>query len=218
VIPTPLDYAISVNTYSTLALGAAMLATYPDNDFAPSCDALLAVLTSMETTLERWEEQIDAASWLDPRATYYFLARGVSLASCFQARLLWEEGAKLPATAMSSSGFRHGPQEIVVPGMRFCLWIDPSTQRDQDLAVADDLKTLGASVMLIGQELADLPEHLVMHLPETPPGWQFILDIMPIQLAAERLSRLAGVDCDTFRVCSFIVEDEYGLLGKKRRA
>jgi hypothetical protein len=26
----------------------------------------------------------------------------------------------MPATAMSTSGFRHGPQEIVREGMRFC--------------------------------------------------------------------------------------------------
>jgi hypothetical protein len=39
-----------------------------------------------------------------------------------------------------------------------------------------------------------------------------MIDIIPAQLAAERLSRMSGVDCDSFRYCSFIVEDEYGLL------
>jgi len=29
------------------------------------------------------------------------------------------------------------------------------------------------------------------------------------------LSRLSGVDCDSFRLCSFVVEDEYGLLPKQ---
>ena len=38
-----------------------------------------------------------------------------------------------------------------------------------------------------------------------------------MQLAAEALSRLRGVDCDSFRVCSFIVEDEHGLLGKQKK-
>ena len=40
-----------------------------------------------------------------------------------------------------------------------------------------------------------------------------MIDIVPAQLAAEYLSRLAGVDCDSFRVCSYIVEKEYGLIG-----
>jgi len=53
---------------------------------------------------------------------------------------------------------------------------------------------------------------LVFQLPSVPPGWQFLIDIIPGQLAAEKLARLSGVDSDTFRYCSFIVEDEYGLL------
>ena len=48
-----------------------------------------------------------------------------------------------------------GPQEIVAKHGRFGLWIDGRDMREQDLAVARDLKRLGASVMLIGQ---DLPE------------------------------------------------------------
>jgi len=55
----------------------------------------------------------------------------------------------------------------------------------------------------------------VFQLPAIPPEWQFLIDIIPAQLAAERLSRLSGVDCDSFRLCSFVVEDEYGLLPKQ---
>jgi hypothetical protein len=51
-----------------------------------------------------------------------------------------------------------------------------------------------------------------------PPNWQFLIDIIPAQLAAERLARLSGVDCDSFRFCSFIVEDEYGLLREEAGA
>jgi glucosamine--fructose-6-phosphate aminotransferase (isomerizing) len=214
VIPAALDHAISVNTYSTLALGAGALADFA-NANAPSLSSLSRALTEVEGRLQGWCAQIDATTWLAPSVPYYFLARGSSLASCYQARLLWEEGAKSPATAMSTSGFRHGPQEIVVAGMRFGLFIDASKMRAQDLAVADDLKTLGASVMLIGQRLPEASGHLVFQLPELPPNWQFAVDIIPVQIAAERLARLAGVDCDSFRVCSYVVEDEHGLLGKK---
>jgi len=121
----------------------------------------------------------------------------------------------MPATAMSTNSFRHGPQEIVREGMRFCLWIDQVLMRDQDLAVARDLRKLGASVMLIGENLRQDAADLVCQLPASPRHWQFAIDVLPIQLAAEKLSRLAGVDCDSFRICSYVVEDEHGLLGKK---
>lgn len=98
------------------------------------------------------------------------------------------------------------------------MWIDQSHMRDQDLSVARDLRKLGAPVMLIGENLRKDEADLVCQLPMSPPQWQFVIDVLPIQLAAERLSRLAGVDCDSFRICSYVVEDEHGLLGKKAEA
>jgi glucosamine--fructose-6-phosphate aminotransferase (isomerizing) len=90
--------------------------------------------------------------------------------------------------------------------------------RDQDLSVAHDLRELGASVMLIGENLPRDAGDLVCQLSTSPPGWQFVIDVLPVQLAAERLSRLSGVDCDSLAICSYVVEDEHGRLGKKAEA
>jgi fructoselysine-6-P-deglycase FrlB-like protein len=116
---------------------------------------------------------------------------------------------------MGTGSFRHGPQEMIAKDFRFGMWIDGAQMREQDLAVARDLRKLGASVLLIGQNLPDDAADLVFQLPAIPSEWQFLIDIIPAQLAAERLSRLSGVDCDSFRLCSFVVEDEYGLLPKQ---
>lgn len=178
--------------------------------------------------IPRWQEQIAASAWLKPHSTTYFLARGSSLGSAYEARLMWEEGVKSPATAMGTGSFRHGPQEIVAPragarptesadkAMRFGMWIDGARMREQNLAVARDLQKLGARVMLIGQKLPKDAGDLVFQLPEIQPDWQFLIDIIPAQLVAERLSRLSGVDCDTFRLSSYIVEDEGGLLPREK--
>jgi hypothetical protein len=110
---------------------------------------------------------------------------------------------------------RHGPQEMVADGSRFGMWIDARRMRGQDLAVARDLKRLCASVMLIGQDVTEDAGDLVFRLPEMPAEWQFLIDVIPAQLAAERLAGLSEVDCDSFRLCSYIVEDEWGLLHEK---
>ena len=125
---------------------------------------------------------------------------------------MWEEGVKSPATAMGAASFRHGPQEIVQKDMRFGIWIDGTKMREQDLALALDLRKLGARVMLIGQRLPAGAGDLVFQLPEIASEWQFLIDIIPAQLVAERLARMSGADPDTFRLCSFVVEDEAGLL------
>ena len=212
-IPIELDHAISVNTYSTLAATAGILASAVAGTWSASlATELSALFTKTDAAISGWQDQVANTNWFAPQAVTYFLARGCSTGSCHEARLLWEEGVKSPATAMNTGSFRHGPQEMVAAGARFGIWIDAERMREQDLAVARDLRKLGAAVMLIGQDIPDDAGDLVFQLPSAPPGWQFLVDIIPAQLAAEKLARLSGVDSDTFRYCSFIVEDEYGLL------
>lgn len=213
VIPVALDHAISVNTYSTLAAAAGTLASAAGDLFhAPLSPALADAFAATEAAVSGWQRDIEDSSWLTPGGVYYFLGRGSSLGTCHETRLLWEEGVKSPATAMGTASFRHGPQEIVAQGMRFAIWVDGERMREEDLAVARDLRQLGASVMLIGQRLPNDSADLVLELPPIDPAWQFLTECIPAQLAAERLARLCGVDCDSFRICSYIVEDEYGLL------
>jgi glutamine---fructose-6-phosphate transaminase (isomerizing) len=209
----PFDHAVSVTMYTGLAMVAGLVAGATvgnmDSSLGPS---LTESLVSVEKNLDHWREKIEAGDWISSSPSVYFLARGASLASCHESRLLWEEAAKAPATAMSTGGFRHGPQEMVFPGMRFCLWLDQHLLRAEDLEVARDLRKLGAAVMLIGEGLSDEAGDLVFSLPRSPRGWQFLIDVIPAQLAAERLSRLRGVDCDSLRFCPYIVENEGGII------
>ena len=218
IVPAMLDHAVSVNAYSSLLLAAGALAGSSASEFVSVAEVLSGSIERAGERLALWQKQLRESDWLATGGNYCFLARGSSLGTCYQAQLMWEEAIKLPATAMNTSGFRHGPQEIVSEGMRFCLWIDQEHQREQDLAVAYDLKELGAAVMLIGENLPEQAGDLVIQLPPSPPRWQFAIDVLPIQLAAERLANLSGVDCDSFRICSYVVEDEYGLLRKKVEA
>ncbi len=219
VIPVTLDHAISVNTYTTLALAAGVLAASAVSPARCATDTSLAdslshSIAEAGQAIPGWQALIETSEWLAPRSVTYFLARGSSLGSAYEARLMWEEGVKSPATAMGTGSFRHGPQEIVGKDVRFGMWIDGAKMRDQDLAVVRDLRKLGARVMLIGRRLPDDAGGLVFQLPEIASEWQFVIDIIPAQLVAERLARLSGVDPDTFRLCSFVVEEESGLLPK----
>jgi glucosamine--fructose-6-phosphate aminotransferase (isomerizing) len=244
VVPVELDHAISVNTYTTLALAAGILADCvvgekTDKNFLQGlkpnpgassmsdlkvrppkesglADSLSEAFAAAGRAIPEWQSQIEKSEWLAPRSTTYFLARGTSLGSAYEARLMWEEGVKSPATAMGAASFRHGPQEIVQKDVRFGIWIDGARMREQDLALARDLRKLGARVMLVGQRLPEDAGDLVFQLPEIPSEWQFLIDIIPAQLVAERLARMSGADPDTFRLCSFVVEDEAGLLPGER--
>ena len=214
VVNIALDHAISVNTYSTLAAAAGVLAQMAVKKFDPrDAGELITAVEEAGRAIPAWQKQIAESKWFAPGRTTYFLGRGPSLGTAQEARLMWEEGVKAPATAMGTGVFRHGPQEMVRDGMRFGMWLDATRMREQDLATAHDLQKLGASVMLIGQEIPPGAADLVLQLPRIAGVWQFLVDCIPAQLAAEHLARLSGVDSDTFRLCSFVVEDEAGLLG-----
>lgn len=206
------DHNVSVTMYSGLALTGGLLAVEALGRLDEALSSALAgALRALRSAMEGWQRQIQASDWFAPDAPIYLLARGGSLASASEARLLWEEAAKAPATALTTGGFRHGPQEVLRPGFRIGLWLDAARLRAQDLALASDLRRHGAKVMLIGENLPAGAGDLMFQLPATPAGWQFLLDIVPAQLAAEHLSHLRGVDCDSFALCPYVVESEGGL-------
>lgn len=209
----PFDNAVSVTMYSALALLGGLLACAANNDLNDGLiQELQASLAAAGRLLGSWRDQIAESTWLDIKAPTYLLARGASIASCHEGRLLWEEGAKLPACAMPTGGFRHGPQEVIREGLRVVLWVDGKKLRNEDLALAADLRKLGVKVMLIGQNLPANAGDLVVNLPSIPAAWQFLIDIIPVQITAEVLASVGKEDCDSFKLCAYIVDDEGGLL------
>jgi len=216
---TDFDHAVSISTYSAVAMAGVLLACAATGNSVQSVqNELMQPLADATTRIPEWRKIIERSGWLaDGSGFTYFLARGSSLASCHEARLLWEEAAKRPATALTAGGFRHGPQEIVRNGLRAGIWIDPERMRTQDLDLAHDLSKLGARVLLIGQQLEQSVGDCVLCLPAIPARWKFLIDIIPIQIAAERLAAVLGEDPDSFRLCSYIVEDEGGLVRPAER-
>ena len=212
----PFDTNVSVTMYSGIALAGCLLAVLSCGEEIDSIGEVLDLaLADAQSSIPGWAGQMDDSDWLAVEAPYYFLARGASVASCNETRLLWEEAAKSTATALTTGGFRHGPQEMLRSDLRVALWLDKDHLQNHDLKLARDLETLGVKVALIGQQVEG-PSSLYLQLPVIPSEWQFLIDIIPMQIAAERLARLAGRDCDSFRLCSYVVTDEGGLSLESR--
>jgi glucosamine--fructose-6-phosphate aminotransferase (isomerizing) len=212
------DFNVSVTMYSGVALAGALaaaiaLGAWKESDAA----ALDGALTEMERRLEGHRAAI-AASGLDatdpPDAPTILLARGAGLAAALEARQLFEEAAKLPATALSTAAFRHGPNEIVRPGCRVVLWLAGTEEpkvREHDLALAADLRAAGAKVVLVGSELPARAGDLALGTVTLPPEWRFLVELAPVRPLVEAIARRRGVDCDRFAYCPFVVEEEGGL-------
>ncbi|HEY1902780.1 MAG TPA: SIS domain-containing protein [Terracidiphilus sp.] len=214
LLECPFDHMVSISMYSMLALVGGLIAeTCKGTDLKLLGGELTSVLAATDAQMKTWVTQIRDSQWPREETPVYFLARGTSMASCHEARLLWEEAAKRPATALSTGSFRHGSQEIIRPGIRIGLWLQGDILRDEDLQLAADLQEAGASVLLVGSKASNAAADIVFDLPLTPLGWEFLIDIIPLQLAAEFSAGHHNEDCDGFRFCSYVVEKEGGLVG-----
>jgi D-arabinose 5-phosphate isomerase GutQ len=94
VLPTKLDHGISVNTYSALLIASDALASSTTTGFASIASQLSESVAEAGRSLDSWREQVEESNWLATGAPYYFLARGGSLGTCQEARLLWERRRK----------------------------------------------------------------------------------------------------------------------------
>lgn len=209
----PPDHNVSVKTYTAAALSACFMVRVAYDGVAPEFAAgLRESILGSGNRIIGWQSQLEFSRWLTPERPAYFLGRGVSAASAFEAQMMWEEAAKCPASAMTTGEFRHGPQEIVTtPGAPLAIFLHGSAYRETDLQIAQELHLLGARVLVIGQQLpAGLP-YPALEIPAIDPEFQFATEIIPAQLAAERLAHLRGFDCDTFRFASFVVESLDGI-------
>jgi len=89
VVPVAMDHAISVNTYTTLALAAAVLAGSVTGSVdltrrtakigCATGESLSRAFAAAGRAIPGWQAQIEKSAWLAPRSTTYFLARGSSL-------------------------------------------------------------------------------------------------------------------------------------------
>lgn len=211
-LETRLDHLISITMYSALALtGGLLSAAASGTPLDQLRQDLEQALTDAEARLAIWDDMIATSGWLTPSAPTYFLARGASLATAYETRLLWEEAAKAPASSYTIGGFRHGPQEILMDGIRVGLWVHQSVLRAEDLALVKDMQRNGTKCMLIGVDLPTDAADLVLSVPSILPAWQFLVDCMPAQLAAVRLAALRNQDCDSFRICPYVIDREGGL-------
>ncbi len=220
LLEAPFDHNVSVTMYSGVLLAAAVMVTQSLGSWrAETSVDLRRALADAERRLPAWRTAIAGSTFLARDATTVLIARGPGMAAAIEARQLWEEAAKHPATALSTGAFRHGPNEVVAPGCRVVLWLAAGERlRTLDLALVEDLRRAGAKVALVGADLPPGAADLLLEIPTLPPAWQFLVELMPVRLVAEAVARARGVDCDVFRHCPFVVASEEGLGGGHREA
>ena len=205
------DQLIAVQTYTGTVLTLLLLAEQMAAGNAPALahsaeGALPALQHLIEDSLAK---SIDWKDFLLGARPIFLLARGSALAAAHAGALLFHETAKVPAVAMSSGQFRHGPVETVSPDFHAVVLGTPETTRKLDRKLAADLGSMGAAVLWVGPRDGTAPVPSMMEWPDAIPTlFQPVFAIIPLQVAAYRLAWWTVVVPGDFRYASEITADE----------
>jgi glutamine---fructose-6-phosphate transaminase (isomerizing) len=217
---------VAIDTAAGLELGPST------KTFAASLVALAAVEQMLsgrdiETTLDRVGEEATTASdsaervlgepettaeglraWYDDRPVVALLGRGSARAASELGALVMKEAARIPAEAMESAQFRHGPLELA--GTRLAVAVvatEPATA-ELDRAFAAELANAGASVLLIEREARAPTFEAQIAVGDVGRTLAPAVAALPFQLLAWRIAVDRGFQPGTLNIASKVTTRE----------
>ena len=148
-----------------------------------------ATAAAIEGLLARDTLADDLVTWHGGRATTVILARGGARAAAEMGALTLKEAVGMPVESLQTAQFRHGPLELAGPDLAAMIIATEPETRDLDLAIADELRGLGAAVWTV---TAGVSAPGATDVGPLNPLLSPAAAIVPAQLLAWRLAILAG--------------------------
>lgn len=184
------ERAVATKTYTTSLVALGVLVRLVVGESSEQIQqAIQPALTAMQTLNTSFVASELPALWRTWGAIT-FVGRGPSYASAMAGSLLFKETARMPADALSSAQFRHGPLEIAGPKLRAIICAGPGSTLGFDVRLADELHAYGSAVWLIGPvtEPKPYPVTVIPALDYAP-----LAEIIPLQHAAGALTTAIGL-------------------------
>lgn len=186
------DKMVALRTYTGTVATLLMLASSATGGTLPDLKLLPRVMN------EIIDREFTAPTMSIPENTrIYLLGRGPSLASVHEGALLFHESARTAAVPMAAAQFRHGAVEVASPEVCAFVFASQSETRELDVQLGADLRKLGAQVRVIEER-------------DFGGAWATVLEIIPIQIAAARLSESLGIPPGEFRFVPQVTTEETG--------
>lgn len=201
----------SSKTYtSTLMVNLISAMTITTGFDGEIANELSEAVHSIESFLERWEEEIDRmADFLGDIHSIFVLGRGPSIASVMTGSLILKEVAKIHAEGMSSGQFRHGPLELASPGFAAIVCASGGQTKALNIRLAQDIVEFGGKVILFDDE-KDMSKNgiLTLRLLAQKELYAPLSEIVPIQLLARRLAIGKGLKPGEFERAGKVTRHE----------
>jgi glucosamine--fructose-6-phosphate aminotransferase (isomerizing) len=191
------EFSVSCKTYlSTLValewLGGAICG----DDLTGIIAELDQAAPAVEGYLAKWRPHVEQLADQCARLRHLFLlGRGASLAAVGTGALILKESTRFHAEGMSSPAFRHGPLEMVSPGLFAVVFSGDSSTAVLNDMLAHDIRAAGGRAEMVGAD-SNVSAFL---LPATATRLLPILEMLPVQMLSLALAVLAGREPGRFK-------------------
>jgi glucosamine--fructose-6-phosphate aminotransferase (isomerizing) len=201
---------------------AAVVLTWAGAEFSASCKTYLATLAALvwlgdqlsgDPGLVQFPQLAGAPQALSHYLLYwqdyhsflidylsnirhlFLVGRGLSLAAAGTGALIIKEAAHFHAEGMSSAAFRHGPFEMVEPGVLVMIFKGAAATGELNIRLMQDINTAGGNSELV--LTSDNPGPF--YLPNGPEIIRPILEILPAQQVSLALAAIKGIEAGCFQ-------------------
>jgi glutamine---fructose-6-phosphate transaminase (isomerizing) len=134
----------------------------------------------------------------------FLTGRGASLAAVGTGALTIKESDRFHAEGMSSAAFRHGPMEMLHPGMFVLVFGGDAQTRSLNERLCADIREHGAKSFLCSPDSQFMPARISDLSESVRP----ILEILPVQMITLTLAALAGREAGHFERASKVTSTE----------
>lgn len=194
------ETSVSTKTYlNTLAVNLLMAKRMAGYEIEDLKQEILSAADEVEAYLIDWQacvKEINAK--LGNFENLFIIGRGASLSAVWNGALINKEAARCAIEGMNAADFRHGPMELVEPGL--CAWIyagHPSTAGLNRKLALDIIRHQGRVVWL---DTRTDPELATILVPETGVSTRPLGEILPMQLLTLALAHRKGIPAGEFKV------------------
>jgi glucosamine--fructose-6-phosphate aminotransferase (isomerizing) len=194
------EFSVSCKTYvaaqmALATLAAALCALDPTQRLRE----LEHLPDAVEEYLEGWEGHVGGfADLLRDTRDLFLVGRGPSLAAAGTGALIIKESAHFHAEGMSSATFRHGPFEMLQPGVTIGVFAGRPDVRPLHDRLIDDISRTPARVFSLSVDA----ELRCCQLPKTPDAAASVVEILPIQMMTLALAALSDREAGRFERAS----------------
>lgn len=184
------EFSVSCKTYISALLALRVLAAALCKlDTAHRLRDLEGAPAAAEGYLKNWRTHVEELGHLLHDARHLFLlGRGASMAAAGTGALIIKEADLFHAEGMSCAAFRHGPFEMLQPGIFVGVFAGEKRTRALNDGLVRDILSTGAQAV----SFADDAPRLACRLPEVPDLVRAMVEILPVQTITLALAALAN--------------------------